>query len=91
MPAKLKNGLSVTETYCIVTWSTLKREVFTEIFKYIPAAKTKKQTKTRQIINIFSGQELSEQKPLESLKCLQFSCFQSFTNYSMGGEKKFTS
>lgn len=42
MPAKLKNGLSVTETYCIVTWSTLKREVFTEIFKYIPAAKTKK-------------------------------------------------
>lgn len=45
MPAKLKNGLSVTETYCIVTWSTLKREVFTEIFKYIPAAKTKKQTK----------------------------------------------
>ena len=45
MPAKLKNGLSVTETYCVVTWSTLKGEVFTEIFKYIPAAKTKKQTK----------------------------------------------
>lgn len=41
MPAKLKNELSDTETYCVVTWSTLKREVFTKIFKYIPAAKTK--------------------------------------------------
>lgn len=92
MPAKLKNGLSVTETYCVVTWSTLKGEVFTEIFKYIPAAKPKKTNKeTRQIINIFSGQELSEQIPLESLKCFHFSCFQSFTNYSMGGEKKFIS
>lgn len=91
MPAKLKNELSDTETYCVVTWSTLKREVFTEIFKYIPAAKTKNKQRLRQIINIFSGQEFSEQKPLESLKCLHFSGFQSFTNYSMGCEKTFTS
>lgn len=91
MPAKLKNELSDTETYCVVTWSTLKREAFTEIFKYIPAAKQKTNKETRQIINIFSGQEFSEQKPLESLKCLHFSCFQSFTDYSMGCEKKFTS
>lgn len=43
MPAKLKDELSDVETYCVVMWSALKREVLTELLKYIPAAKTNKQ------------------------------------------------
>lgn len=50
MPAKLKDELSDAETYCIVTWSALKRTSFSSIFQL---QKQKSKQKNREIIDVF--------------------------------------